>query len=785
MKLSIRFLNLATAINLYPSMFKTSICLFFLLLCFSLSSSKPMDVDSLKLEYRALPPDSAGSLTEMQTLYRLGILTQKSNLDTCMMYLRKYHSLAFQRHDVDNIVMGYRKLGYCYRILGDAERELKHFQLAFATLKVRNLEDKYAPVLGDIAGSYYEAEFYEVAKRYYEEQIKLCKKYQPEIYLFGSLSNLGWACVGIADRDRTYYDSARKYFNLALEEGRMMENRFLDGVAMDYLGETELKAGNLEAGELHFRAELEYLDEIPSPDPYESSRRVFRGRANFGLAKLYNELEEPDSVLKFADEALRVWSELDFDYQDRKASKTKMLKALAHEMKGNRHLAEVFVKKSLSQADSIPDNVDLMSELYFSASNFHYRNGDYKQAWDAMEKYEKLEAQKRDESDKWAYFSSHADLMNSVIELELAKEQSYSRQARKIRNISIGTAIIIAFFFLLTLFLFKNLRKSLRQNKENAKQLALLNETKDKLMSVLAHDLRSPFNSIMGLSKQVQRRIESQSWEEARSSAQVIEESSREAFLLFENLLGWAKAQTGKLPFQAESIDLSVLIHETVGVLQGMAKNHKVSIVVDVDHPWSTGDPNMLLAVFRNLVSNALKHTPEGKSVKISVQNCQSHLKLTVADEGPGLEAADIEAFNQGTAGKGKRGLGLILVREFVEAHGQHIHVESRAGEGACFTFNLPIRAAQVKAAPEKTVWYALQERPIQLEVPPQWSVEYEELIPKLKRLKIYQISKAKRLLEEVRPIESPDWKNWKAKFFQALDEFDEKEFSRLIASLH
>ncbi len=238
--------------------------------------------------------------------------------------------------------------------------------------------------------------------------------------------------------------------------------------------------------------------------------------------------------------------------------------------------------------------------------------------------------------------------------------------------------------------------------KERESQLRELNSTKDKLFSIIAHDLRSPFNAILGFSEILIENIKDFEVAKSIKYLEIINSSAKNTLILLDNLLTWANAQTGKNRYKPEITNLPVIIHEILEESKSMANIKSISLNNTLtDDIEVYADVNMLKTILRNLTSNAIKYTGSNGEVSISAVQNQNNIEITVADNGVGMgEEIRIKVFEMnsnittvGTAKEKGSGLGLILCKEFVEMHGGEIWVESELGKGSSFIFSLPVRS--------------------------------------------------------------------------------------------
>ena len=236
--------------------------------------------------------------------------------------------------------------------------------------------------------------------------------------------------------------------------------------------------------------------------------------------------------------------------------------------------------------------------------------------------------------------------------------------------------------------------------KENEERLRDLNATKDKFFSIIAHDLRSPFTSIIGFIDLLIDKIQKKENDGIEKYSRIIAKSSRMAMDLLTNLFEWSRLQTGKMEFKPAQIDLAAIIHEVLDHISDSA--WQKSIEISKEFPASVSafaDKQMISTVLRNLLSNAIKFTNAGGVINISVIPKKNELLISVKDNGVGISQPDVEKLfridvghsTSGTDGEQGTGLGLMLCKEFVLKHKGKILVRSEVGIGSEFVFTLPV----------------------------------------------------------------------------------------------
>ena len=236
---------------------------------------------------------------------------------------------------------------------------------------------------------------------------------------------------------------------------------------------------------------------------------------------------------------------------------------------------------------------------------------------------------------------------------------------------------------------------------ESEIRLRELNATKDKFFSIIAHDLRSPFSSIIGFSNLLVDQIQEKDYEEISKYAEIIYTSSKQVMDLLTNLLEWSNSQTGRMNFNPEYVELVSLINDVINLSDYQASHKSVSIdkVLPKKAPI-LADKAMISTIMRNLISNAIKYSQKGDSIIVKAEQKDKEMVISVTDKGVGIEKKDLDKLfridknftTPGTEKEKGTGLGLILCKEFTERHGGKIWVETTLGKGSKFSFTIPYR---------------------------------------------------------------------------------------------
>jgi PAS domain S-box-containing protein len=235
--------------------------------------------------------------------------------------------------------------------------------------------------------------------------------------------------------------------------------------------------------------------------------------------------------------------------------------------------------------------------------------------------------------------------------------------------------------------------------KESEKNLRKLNATKDMFFSIIAHDLRSPFNAMIGFSELLLEAAENMNKNEITNYSSIIQKTAAQTLTLLDNLLLWSRIQQGRMEFVPKILDFSSVLSTSMETVSGNMFQKQISMKTKIEPGFSLpADENMLLVILRNLLSNAIKFTPKGGIITISTWRRDKQICFSVADTGVGMTDKQISALfsnnnessTVGTAKEKGAGLGLLLTKEFVDYHNGSICIESKKGAGTTFTILLP-----------------------------------------------------------------------------------------------
>ncbi len=249
-------------------------------------------------------------------------------------------------------------------------------------------------------------------------------------------------------------------------------------------------------------------------------------------------------------------------------------------------------------------------------------------------------------------------------------------------------------------------KKNDEKLKKTTEELKTLNDSKDRFITIISHDLRTPFSSILGFTDLL--LMERDMPEDKQTQyIEFIQESARNMLTLVNSLLDWTRLQTGRIDYVAERLDANTVVQNSIQMLTGSAMQKNIKLYSTIDsETYVHGDRNLLLQVFNNLISNAIKFTNNDGEIFITAEPIvdKKVIQFSINDDGVGISDSDVEKLfsvdskftTNGTKGEKGSGLGLSLVKEIITKHGGEIYVESELGVGTSFIFTIPIASTKI-----------------------------------------------------------------------------------------
>ncbi|MGJ8640421.1 MAG: GAF domain-containing sensor histidine kinase [Opitutaceae bacterium] len=244
------------------------------------------------------------------------------------------------------------------------------------------------------------------------------------------------------------------------------------------------------------------------------------------------------------------------------------------------------------------------------------------------------------------------------------------------------------------------LRLSHKQTVKKHAELQVAHKSLKSLFQVIAHDLRSPFNGLLGITELLARDFDSIPDGDVQRLLNTLNKSASETFVMLENLLEWSNVELGSMRYQPQVLPLKDLVQDAISILSTMSERKDIRLVLDLpDDMRVLADEAMIASVLRNLTSNAIKFTPSRGTISISAQAREGRLMISISDSGVGMTIEQVQEVMAarkvesvlGTRGERGSGVGLMLIHEFLAQHDSKLHVKSIIGGGTVTSFELRI----------------------------------------------------------------------------------------------
>jgi signal transduction histidine kinase len=242
----------------------------------------------------------------------------------------------------------------------------------------------------------------------------------------------------------------------------------------------------------------------------------------------------------------------------------------------------------------------------------------------------------------------------------------------------------------------EEMNQKLRQSEAHLKAV---NSTKDHLFSIISHDLRNPFNSLLGISEILCHNADRHEYENVSKFANIINSNAHNLYSQVENLLEWSRMQTNSIKYKPEMLELRILVLNVFTLFEVTAFRKNIDLICEIQSgEIAYADKATITAVLRNLTDNAIKFTKDGGKVIVSSKKIGKFVEISVVDSGVGISTADIHKLfsidtvysRRGTSDEKGSGLGLLSCKEFVTKNGGNIDVFSQIDVGTTFIFTLP-----------------------------------------------------------------------------------------------
>jgi signal transduction histidine kinase len=505
-------------------------------------------------------------------------------------------------------------------------------------------------VMNNIGLIYQEWNLYKDALVWHEKALETAYNLNDNALISYSYSNIGQCYENLKD-----YDSALASYNTGFSyEVLKDEQNHTNSFFSLFFGELYSKMNMPDSALFHFQKALDYANRI------NNKNRL--AIANYNLGKTYFEINELDLAKEHLHKSYN--SSVENNYKSLRRDNLLVFSRIAEKEEDILN-AYQYLKEANRLDDSL-FNVEKISKF--------------------------TDMQVR-------YFTEQQNQENLLLKQQNEIQEITIRQQKLKTRILIisGIFILIILFFIVRSWVsFKKLSARLEKSE---KELLKANAGKDKFFTLIAHDLKSPFSGLLGITEILSENFDQLPPEQSKKMILEMRKSVSNVYALVERLLSWAQIQTGKIEYRFEKTDLFNLAEKVTEQLEASAKNKNITLEQNIrKNSFAVADEESVLTIFRNLISNAIKYTNPGGGVKIEATKKEGFMEISVEDNGTGMSAEKLKKLfkiakidsEEGTARETGTGLGLILCKEFVEKNKGKIWAESEPGKGSRFVFTLP-----------------------------------------------------------------------------------------------
>ncbi len=601
--------------------------------------------------------------------------------------------------------IAYTNLGHFAWRNGDFSNALDYFEQALEIREQYGMKEEIASSLNSIGSVYWKRGNYGKSLGYFIRSMRIREDLNDTLGMVISGNN-----IGIVFQKLQYFEKAEDYFKKALSTSTNAKYKFGESYSYYNLGQLAKEQDDIRKAISYFsgsfaisakisRLNLKMMTEIHLGECYECL-------GEFELAKDYYSSADRQAV-KYSDEFVEA------------EAKSKLAGLL---LKQRADINDIILPLSRSNEIATEQNLrEIKAENHNLYYKLYSREGLTREALDNYKKYKDIRDDILDEN-------LMNNLTNMVVKFEIEKTESENRLLRKekelqqaeiekqknLRNFGLIIAFLGLLFVIILVIFYRN---KIRQSNEIAakkneveklnstlseknEELKYSNNTKDKLFSVISHDLRNPAGVVHNYCQLLDQEVTNLSKDEIKDISSALTKATDSIMVLIYNLLDWSRSQLGHMKPNFEKIPVTALFESVIRTYSNYAQMKSISLMNNLrEEKYIYGDMNMIDTIMRNLITNSIKFTRTGGKVTIDAISDGDFCILSVSDDGIGMsEELSKSLFNSdsnystdGTSKEKGTGLGLMLCREFVKLNGGKIGVESQPGKGSRFWFTVPM----------------------------------------------------------------------------------------------
>lgn len=624
------------------------------------------------------------------------------NPELSIRYFKELYSESERLKDKALMATALYDIGRIYQDLNMPFPAIEYFLQAYKIAQDNDsLGSKF--VLISIGNCYFHTGDLTSADSYYRQSLHLFRKVGNPFGISVSLNNLG-----LIKQKLTQYDSALYYFNQALIERKKTDHPELIGHSYYYIGTAYAALGDTVQATSYFSKAIPLLL-IRVSDSYLTIDLITTlAECYYELGKIHDGLRDYPQALGYFDQALTIYDTLSHRV---KVPHILIESGLTLRKMGQQEKAVRVFRKALLIADSVSGQTDLKESIE-QLIRYFLDQGQRDSVWFYFTRYKEI-------SDEIIRSMNSGRIKETSLAVNLREMETRALEKEKrfadyiILLSVIGTLLLIIIAITLLYIRKQHVHARIAQAEIQARKMAEeeLEKTnrelkeislqKDRFLSILSHDLRSPFNSLIGFSDLLVEEIAEKNMPELYEYACIVQQTANSTYQLLDNLLTWSRLQMNNMSVSVQTLNLAREIQEVYDILVVMAARKSIRIKSEVGEDANvSADRNMLHTVLRNLVANAVKFSMPDSEVTISAARKPPFYTIRITDTGIGIPAgfrdklfsADPELRSTpGTQQEKGHGFGLLLCQSMVEMSGGRIWIESTSESGTTIAFTLPV----------------------------------------------------------------------------------------------
>ncbi|MCK5693672.1 MAG: tetratricopeptide repeat-containing sensor histidine kinase, partial [Bacteroidales bacterium] len=595
----------------------------------------------------------------------------------------------------------YKSKGQIYENKLVTERSLLYYKKAYDEfIKLENFSElgSCAHKMGDL---YHDMANYSEAYFFYMQSLNASERENDQLGIARMENNLG-----IVSHDMGRLDEAEKHYQKAYTIYRENELSTEEYGALSNIGSIYYDRELYDTALVYYQEVMDQLD----PDSLASSveYHILSGVYN-NTALAYNELGDRQLALDYFRKGLKLATSA--DDQSTVVSVYVNLGSVFGEM-GNQESALYYLHRALRIAQQRGYR-SLELDVYEELAKLHAKPGSYASAYNWMVRYDTLYKSLFNEEQSKEIMLLRSRYEQEISEKEILQLQSESQVQKMLNKLFI---IFIVVIVALAIIIAVNLRSKKLTNQmlaernlqisnaiqklsESENELQKLNKSKDRIFSVVAHDLRNPVAAVTGFSELLYDNFDEFPVDTQKEYLLQILQGTQRIQNLLENLLIWARSQMKAVKYDPESLKVKALLTDCVREMKVNLDHKKVDCQLKMNTSCVVfADKAMMHTVFRNLIINAIKFSFPGGKIMITSKTSENSCNIMVSDDGIGIQpeiqeklfSANEVVSTPGTTGESGSGLGLVICREFLDRNRGEISVESEPGNGSTFIVSLP-----------------------------------------------------------------------------------------------